>query len=266
MFDSPESFRTWGIDLHNAVNSKLATEYPHLDYPQISMEQYLALWKNKAPCKSSRLVITVATGQYCKQLLKHTRTKFIDYANQYNADYIELTNELCESWQLEKLRVGVFADQYEQTLFLDVDCVVTDKCRDLFEASDGIAVVNDWNILVQNNRWNWIDPEYKSIMRSQNIEPEKEWTRCLNTGVLLCSKTYNPWVKALRPLPQVHCAEQFWVDHHIQDYTELPDTCNWQWWRGKEFWRGLPNAEIIHFANCPRPERLELIKWATQEF
>jgi hypothetical protein len=265
-FESPEAFRLWGIDLHNAVNAKLSLEYTGLDYPQITLEQYRTLWMNESPRKSNRLVITVATGQNAKQLLKHTRPKFAAYAARCDADYIELTNEIYGNWHLEKLRVGVFADQYDQTLFLDVDCFPTSKCRNLFEASDKIAVVNDWDVLVHNKRTDWIDPEYRLVMQSQDIEPEKEWTRCLNTGVVLCSRTFNPWIMPPKPLPGVHCAEQIWVDSRIGEFDALPETCNWQWWRGKDFWRGLPDAEIIHFANCPREERLELVKWATQTF
>jgi hypothetical protein len=251
--------------LHNAVNAKLASKYPNRDYPQVTQEQYRALWLNESPRKSSRLVITVATG-HCKQLLKHTRQRFERYAEKHESDYVELTNEICESWHMEKLRVGVFASQYDQTLFFDADCVVTEKCRNLFEASKGVAIVDDWSALVRNERIDWIDQEYKAVMRSQDVEPQATWERCLNTGVVLCSRESNPWVPATKPFPPVHCAEQFWVDSHIKEFVALPEVCNWQWWRGKDFWRGIPDAEIIHFANCPRPERLELIQWAVEEF
>jgi len=265
--NSEESYAESKRVLHNTVNAKLAAKYPQLDYPQISQEQYRALWMNQAPCKSSRLLITVATGQHCKQLLKHTRQRFKQYAEKHGADYVEITNELCDTWQREKLRVGAFASQYDQTLFFDADCVVTERCRDLFSLTNGVAIVNDWDVLVCNKRTEWVDQEYRLVMRSQDVEPQSsDWDRCLNTGVVLCSRNHNPWVMPVKPLPHVHCAEQFWVDSHIKEYVTLPEICNWQWWRGQDFWRGVSSAEIIHFANCPRLERLELIKWATEAF
>lgn len=265
-FNSPEEFRVWGINLHNAVNAKLAAEHPALYYPQITRSQYDVLWMDKAPKTSDKLVITVATSQQAKKLLRHTRERFISYADDCGADYVELTNELYSSWHLEKLRVGVFAAQYDQTLFLDVDCFPTKKCRNLFKESKGVAVVDDWEVLVRNKVTSWVYPEYKMTMESQGLGVSATWERCLNSGVLLCSREENPWVMPEKPLPGAHCSEQFWVDAQIKSYHQLPQACNWQWWRGKDFWRGLQDAEVIHFANCPQEDRLELMKWATENF
>jgi len=278
-FDSPEEFRLWGIDLHNTVNVKLSSEQPDNYYPQISLEEYNYLWNNTPPRKSSRLVITVATGKY-KKILSYSRNSFQAYATKHGADYIELTNELptkdllsdCpddidynSSWHLNKIRVGSMAAQYDQTLFVDVDCIITDKCRDLFQYP-GTAIVDDWSVLTNKHSTLWIHPEVSMVAKSQGLEPPDYWERCLNTGVVLCSRESNPWVMPKYKLPHNHCGEQFWVDLNIDDFVSLPETCNWQWWRGSDFWRGLPDAEVIHLAGCPSQERLELIKWAAKEY
>lgn len=265
-FESEEAFFESGVRLHNAVNAKLSIEYPERHYPETSMAEAYAVWRGIAPRTRDRLLITVASGIPYKQLLKYSRKRFEEYAKRCDADYLEITNEAFGSWHKNKIRVGHYASQYSQTLFLDADCFPTRKCRNLFEASSGIAVVNDWNTFVRNQVTSWIYPEYEMVMRSQGREPMPSWERCLNSGVLLCSKEHNPWAMPELPLPGVHCAEQFWVDAHITEYTELPEVCNWQWWRGSDFWRGLLNAEVIHFANCPQPERLELMKWAVETF
>ena len=274
------SFRTWCRVLHNAVNQKLSAEYPDNYYPQISEEQYNYLWSSIAPRKSSRLVITVGTGTH-KNILKHSRISFKEYARRHGADYIELTNEVPTAqlvssldspssqynytWHHNKIRVGALAAQYDQTLYLDADCIITDKCRDLFQYP-GIAILDDYPILSRNKILDWIHPEINTVMASQQLPFQSYWERCLNTGVVLCTRENNPWVMPQHPLPMVHCAEQFWVDYNIKDFVSLPDLCNWQWWRGQDFWRGLQHAEIIHFANCPHPTRLELIQWAATEY
>lgn len=280
-YESEESFKESCRKLHNAVNHKLSSVYADKYYPQVSAEEYNYLWNNTPPRKSSRLVITVATGK-SKQILKYTRESFKAYALKHNADYIELTNEIppkdlltddnSESllgnnadWHLNKIRVGSMANQYDQTLFLDADTIITEKCRDLFQYS-GIAIVDDWPVLTNKHSTLWIHPEVSMVAKSQGLEPPDYWERCLNTGVVLCSKDSNPWVMPKYKLPNNHCGEQFWVDLNIDDFVSLPETCNWQWWRGKDFWRGLPNAEVIHLAGCPSQERLELIKWAVKEY
>lgn len=281
-YDSEDSFKESCRRLHNAVNEKLSSTYSDRYYPQVSSEEYNYLWRDTAPRKSPRLVITVATGK-SKQLLKYSRTSFKLYAEKHGADYIELTNEIpakdllraddiSESmlapnttWHFNKIRVGTMAAQYDQTLFLDADSIVTEKCRDLFQYP-GIALVNDWSILCRNKVIEWVYPEYCDVIKSQNLTPLDSWERCLNTGVVVCTNVENPWVMPTKPLPMHHCAEQFWVDSNIKKFTPLPETCNWQWWRGSDFWRGLPSAEIIHFANCPYPSRLELIQWASSTY
>lgn len=265
-FANEQEFFASGVELHNAVNAKLQAEMLEMCYPPVTIQQALSMWRSKAPCTASKLVITVATGQDAKRLLKHTGPRMQAYASQCGADYLEITNDVFLNWHFNKLRVGEFAAQYEQTLFFDADAFPTHKCRNLFAESDAVAVVNDWNTLVRNRVTDWVYPEYRMVMQSQDREACSSWERCLNSGVLLCSREHNPWVMPEKPLPSVHCAEQFWVDANITEYTELDQVCNWQWWRGKDFWRGLPDAEVIHFANCPREDRLELIKWAVEEF
>jgi len=281
-YESEADFKESCRKLHNAVNHKLSSVYADKYYPQVSAEEYNYLWNNTPPRKSSRLVITVATGKY-KQLLRYTRDSFQTYASKHNADYIELTNELPtkdllntpsdlindidynSSWHLNKIRVGSMAAQYDQTLFVDVDCIITDKCRDLFQYP-GTAIVDDWSVLESKHTTEWIHPEVSMVAESQKLPAPDYWERCLNTGVVLCSRESNPWVMPKYKLPHNHCGEQFWVDLNIDDFVSLPETCNWQWWRGKDFWRGLPNAEVIHFAGCPSAERLELMKWAASEY
>lgn len=278
-FSSKETFKESCRRLHNAVNHKLSSTYPDKYYPQVSTEEYQYLWNNTPPRKSPRLVITVATGKY-KKILSYSRNSFQAYATKHGADYIELTNEIptkdllsdivddvnyTTSWHLNKIRVGSMAAQYDQTLFVDVDCIITDKCRDLFQYP-GTAIVDDWSVLESKHTTEWIHPEVSMVAESQKLPAPDYWERCLNTGVVLCTRESNPWVMPKYKLPHNHCGEQFWIDLNIDDFVSLPETCNWQWWRGKDFWRGLPSAEVIHFAGCPSAERLELMKWAASEY
>jgi hypothetical protein len=263
--ESEEAFRESCRMLHNAINTKLQADYPSRYYPQVSREEYDVLWKGIAPRKSNRAIVTVAGGIEYKKQLRISRETFKAYAEKHNADYIEITNEKYRDWKKNKIRTGEIASQYEQTLFLDVDCIITDKCQDLFQYK-GIAIVDDWNTLVRNRRYDWIFPEICCVCQSQKVAEPEYWERALNTGVVLCTNKDNPWVMPTEDLPPMHCSEQVWVDYHINEFVSLPETCNWQWWRGSDFWRGIPKAEIIHFANCSGQERLDLMQWAYEEY
>lgn len=236
----------WKCEIHNLVNAELKK-------PLVELQDALACWYGKAPCRKPRLVITVATGQDYKRLLQLTSPLMKAYAARCQADFLQLTNQTHEMWQHEKFRVHQFVDQYEQILFLDCDCLVTNTCPDLFKLyPTGLALHDDRPHLLEES---WAQTEYNQVMASQGLQNqplEHVW----NTGVVLSDrKSGSAWQPPGAVLPQSHCSEQWLITYQAKllGVAGLPREFNCQWWF-KDFDEKSKHAHIVHFANCPTRE------------
>lgn len=240
-----EHFDNWfpfSVDGHNFVNTKLGK-------PIVSLSDAKACWLKEAPRTQSRLVITVATGDEFQKLLAVTRPTIEAYATKCSADFVALTNTQHSYWHGDKFRVNDFVSQYDQTLFLDADLIVKASCPDLFRLyPDCVAMHDDLNENSRLTDLSWASNELAQVLASQSVS-DYPLTRLLNSGVVLCTREKNPWTPPAQPLPELHCAEQFWVDHQAGDCQILPLEFNLQYWM-KDFWERIPQAHIVHLANC----------------
>lgn len=241
--DNPPRFEDphkWRWEIHNSVNK-------HLGYPAVSLADAKAMWLSVAPRTSPRLVVTVAVGQAFRQLLQVTRPSMEQYAKRCNADFLAITNKRESHWHLEKFRAGPLAEQYDQTLFLDADCIVRETCPDLFAMyPDCIAMHDD---LPHQTNLSWAAPEHRSVLESQGLQ-YVDTKRILNTGVILVGKDVSLWNKPTKPLPSSHCAEQWWIDHQAGEAVRLlPTEFNTQFWMN-DFESRLSTAHIVHLASC----------------
>jgi len=263
-YKSEKDWFEWTVEFHNAVSGELLEQKP-----QIDMDRAYMLWRNRRPDTGrKRAIVTVANGSSYVEILKLTRPLMQAYADLVNADLIDLDNDTEEWGLMEKFRTFHFATQYEQTLFIDADCVVTDKCPDLFEiyANDDIVIHDDWDML---RKTDWLKRERKAISDLSGLQI-KHTHSCLNSGVVLTSKyAADIWSRPSVNIGTSHCAEQIYVAHQIENAVSsgaslslLDPRANWQWWFSQHetgrFEAGLSNAWIIHFANAPR--RLETIR------
>lgn len=262
-FDSPETFFEKSVELHNIVSTEKAKRHK----PAISLEEAYTLFWNRLPastCNYERLIITVATGTEWGELLRTTQLAMKAYAEKCNADFIALTNETEEWWGLEKFRVKHFANHYRQTLFVDADVIIRHSCPNLFEmVPDGqVGIHDDYPYL---NGYDWMEPERQAVATSQGITIPSYKT-CLNSGVVLTSRNNSDiWTRPPLPFPsEHHCAEQFWVEHLVQDHTifKLPTAFNTQHWM-RHYEKLKKSAHILHLANAK--DRLALAKEAIQE-
>jgi len=249
--NNPPRFNDWfaySHELHNSVNTKLHK-------PQQSLDDAKACWLGIAPRTKPRLVITIATGAKFVELLGYTRPLMEAYAARCNADFIALTNQQYDQWQREKFRVYEFAQQYEQTLFLDSDVVIRPDCPDLFSlyASSDVAMHNDLpKNPSTNGQWKWQD-EYYDMLRSQSVKRYEPEDAMWNTGVVLTSKRgASIWKPPEQLLPDHHCSEQFFIQHNCKDFSvaNMDTVFNWQYWF-PDFKDGVDAAKIVHLANCP---------------
>lgn len=239
----------WGVRIHNAIRAKLRVK-------PISLDDAYACWRNKAPRRSNRLIITVATGDSAQAVLAATRPLMESYAQRVGADFLALTNTKYDWWGFEKFRVRYFAQQYDETLFLDSDVIVRPDCPDLFELQESGPAVwmhDDFDYLPQRD---WMQSERTAVMRSEGIEDDRTPTMCLNSGVVLCTRdTAKVWFppRDKSTFPTSHCAEQFWVERNALEMGEvgrLDRRFNCQWWM-PDFETAKEHAWIIHLANCP---------------
>ena len=241
----------WTWHLHNAVNTKL-------DYPKMTWADYVACWHNQAPCKNPRLVITLASGTQCRKMLDLTRPSMEAYATRCNADFLALTNTRFDQWQREKFRIYEFAQQYDETIFLDADCVVRPGVDNLFEICQGydVGMHNDWGKLA----WQWDWPaEYLPVLQSQGldglaeVQQAKQASVVWNSGVVYCTReSAEIWRPPTNRLPDSHCSEQFWVHFQASKFRikSLEAKLNWQYWF-RDFAEGIDQAQIVHLANHP---------------
>jgi hypothetical protein len=262
VYDSPESWFEWTINFHNVVNAKL-------NKPTVSLDRARMLWRHERPATDhQRSIVTVANGTEFVEILKLTRPAMQAYADRVGADLIDLDNDTEDWGPLEKFRTFHFATKYEQTLFVDADCVITDKCPDLFEMYRDADIVahDDWSFLYKTD---WLERERNTVAQRSGLAIEHA-AQCLNSGIVLVNQSAaDVWNKPLVDIGTSHCAEQICLEHQIANaissgatFANLDSRANWQWWFSTHhegrFEAGLNDAWIVHFANAD--SRLERIK------
>jgi hypothetical protein len=261
-YDSPENWFAWTIEYHNAVNTKL-------NKPTVSLDRARMLWRHERPATDrQRAIVTVANGTEFVEILKLTRPAMQAYADRVGADLIDLDNDT-ENWgPMEKFRTFHFARQYEQTLFVDVDAIITDRCPDLFEMYGHADIV----ALDESKRFykrDWLTQERAHVAKLSELKIE-DTERAINSGVVLVNQSAaDIWNRPLVDIGTTHCAEQIYLGHQIEQciasgatFADLDIRANWQWWYSVHepgaFEAGLEDAWIVHFANAPK--RYQTIK------
>lgn len=245
-FSSPKAFFEWSVEAHNHVSAN------HANNPTISLADAYASYWQIAPRQKRRLVITVATGREFNRLLAITRPALEAYARKCDADFVALVNETEPWWGFEKFRVRHFAEQYEQTLFIDADAIPRDDCPDIFEMVPigSVGIHDDWQDLGAYT--DWLIGDRKQVYASQGVTHDVHDALCYNTGVVVCSReTADIWTRPTDDLPRDHTSEQTWVEFLCLRHpvTILPTAMNTQWWMPR-FQEYLPSAHIVHLANC----------------
>ena len=221
--------------------------------------------------RKKRLVITVGVGDEFEEMLKLTGPLMKSYAERCDADFFALT-QLTQHWPLyEKFRIRQWADAYEQTLFIDGDCLVKPCARDLFRMvpSGSVGIHDDIGLNRDNG---WAVRAWDRIMLSQKLYRRmRQPMSILNSGVVLVDRSVSfIWEAPRLPLPGVHEDEQVWIQSTIEDRCvsvfRLERAFNEQWYTQHteagnypERWHKLAcEADIVHFARCPN--RIEEIK------
>lgn len=255
-FSSAKAFFEWGWARHDDV-SRL-----HSKAARISLEEcYLTHWNlyrdveiDSPTPHRDRLIITAGVGSAFEMMASIAMESVDQYAGRVKADVVRLFSRTQGWWGLEKFRVHKFAKQYKQTLFIDADVLIKKNAPDIFSAA-GASMHDD---LPHLKSIEWIEKERLSVLKSQG-DTEKtgvEWL--LNSGVVLCDRdTADVWLPPTSPLPDSHCAEQFWVERNAEllrsrglSVSRLDRRFNCQWWMD-DFADAKEDAWFVHYANSP---------------
>lgn len=212
------------------------------------------------------LIITVACGQEYEDMLKITGPIFKRYAEKYNADYIEITGATQEIGYFEKFRIHPFVKQYNRTLFIDSDVIITDDAPNIFDAvpEDYIGIHCDYESVYNDGAGyghmqtfdNWKLKTAKSFLSQDEMVRYLEISKnkMLNSGVVVCSKKHaDIWRGAYKPCLKNSLIEQFIVEMRIflenYDIFFLDRVWNTQVWMPNNiFFQKNIKKHFIHFS------------------
>lgn len=270
VFDSSDAFFAWTNQAHNEVNARIDENGSH---PPLPLARATEIWSRIAaagpvawfrPVKDTikggrRLVITIATGK-AREWLRVTRGPMEAYAKKCGADFVILQNTTQGWWGLEKFRIHEFAKQYDQTLFLDADVLVTQSADDWWRTTYPVRIHEETNYLPASD---WLQAAWSLVMQCRDEPPvEYMYGRSLNSGVVLCSREgASVWTPPKLPIPITHVSEQINVAANLKhikyQFGFLPTSCNLQVWH-PHFETMLPNAQFVHVSGQDR--KLEQLK------
>jgi hypothetical protein len=183
-------------------------------------------------------------GQHGEDLLAISGPLFRRYAERIGARYHVFRVAESQFPCGEKFRVRGAVEHYDRVIYLDADIVLDPAtCPDLFSivSRETIGTHDDllWSRVNRSPERNaefvdWAQGEHDQVCDSQGI-PRVTVSRMLNSGVLVLSREHAGFFDSPpRPLPKLHCAEQWWCWLNAHRYqfplTLLHETFNYQWW------------------------------------
>jgi hypothetical protein len=184
------------------------------------------------------------------------------YADRVGADLHIIDSDFRPDYPMaNKWRIANFARNYDQTLYVDSDVLITPGSPDIFSAvPEGFAARDERPDY--HYRPNWYSHEVLDLYQSQGVSHEPQ--HCPNGGVLLmtpgtCELYEEPPHK---PYSQLWCTDQHWLSYRLEttdrQVTWLDDRWNWGFIRN-DWWAGLAGAWFIHLnGSRPLSYRLEL--------
>lgn len=225
---------------------------------RISLSTILA---GLAPPTRPYVVTTLAVGPLGQSMHDVSGPVIRQYAERIGADYRPLVHPSHADYPHGfKFALRRVVEQWERTLYLDADVILSADCPDLFkEVPAGAIGIHDDYPHIPNPEW--VDKEYAAINASQ------DWPDCrppmtLNTGVIVCSRGHTSiFDRPTRPIPISGTAEQSVINLNILraglPVYYLPRVLNWQWWIDQAF-RHTQDVKVWHLASCPR--RVDLMR------
>lgn len=222
---------------------------------------------NHIPQKNN-LIITVGCGRDYEKQLDITEPLMRAYAEKCNADFVALRENKFPQWGIgNKYQVHPYLEQYEQTLFVDADLIITDNAPNIFAecSSSKLWVHNEYHVVYEIHPTDdWIQTECDEIAKSQFL-PLINITSMYNAGMFLMPRQFQYIYRVPdHPIPEYWCSEQHLFTLRLL-HSRIPiGYLNENWhlsFLNRRFWEKAPNAYFIH-VNGSRPNsyRLELLQ------
>jgi hypothetical protein len=212
---------------------------------------------------SAQAVVTVAVGRKGHETLAVSRPAMEAAAARWGADFHVVEGDETEFNVGEKMRIKPLVEQYERTLFLDADIIVSPDAPSPFEEfpPGSVYAHDDLPLLFAKGHGNaWLEPEAKEVVESQG-EIHETFRRYWNSGFWLVDREHAEMFRPpTQPYKSHHCAEQHWVNHVLGQLgypvVEIGRKWNWQWWIDPDM-QHTEGVHILHFAgmaNTGTPE------------
>lgn len=251
-FSSAKAFFEWSVTSHNYVSQH------HANKPTISTIEaaglYLAPWITRRP----RAIVTLALGEH-QRVLDITLPLMLEYADRVGAELHVIDSNLRPEYPMaNKWRVANYAANYDQTLYLDSDVLISPNAPDIFAAVPKGFAVRDER---PDYHHDWYSQETSDLYASQGVSHTLQ--HCANGGVMLMTpETLDLYWEPSGTYPQLWCTDQHWLSYRIEtsghEVTWLDDRWNWGFIR-IDWWRGLADAWFVHLnGSRPLSYRLEL--------
>ena len=219
--------------------------------------------KNLPEPKHKRAVLVVAPDNKPQLELEISRPNLRRYAEEFEADYIELTdiersNHPCGN----KYVLTQVSERYEQTLLVDTDIIIMDNAPDIFsEVPVGMwGLVDDLQNLDKASGCGWVILEMQQICDAvgiKNVALTKAWNSGFVVAPTDASKEYYPPVEAV---PFVWCVEQHLHTFNLLQTGRTIDLKE-QWQAGYpwvNFPESIKTAYTIHVNGCHGPHSIRL--------
>jgi hypothetical protein len=213
--------------------------------------------------RSDRAVVTVAAGEYGRELFAVSGPAMKAYADRLGADLVVLDWPGHPDWPMSsKYGVGAVLEHYERIVYLDADVLVPADAPDLFALTpDGKFGAVDESPHVPADAA--VPAEYRWVCRQQGAEPGP-FAPYVNAGVFVCDRSHAPLLAPpSRPIPPLNLAEQHLLNARLKAagcWHPLPRACNWQWWTDPGF-ATAPAGAVLHVSSVPdRAERVRVMR------
>ncbi len=222
-----------------------------------------------------KLVLTIAMGEYYRQMAEVAHPSIRNYAGKLGADFKVITEQKISKttphW--EKFQIFDFLNTYDRILFLDTDLIVRADTPDLF------ALVPESNIGAFNEA-SYSGRDSGAVM-SQIAQAYGQdlvnWDgRYFNTGVMVVSRVHQPLF--VKPVQEI---ESFYEQSYLnlvfaRAHTPMTEL-DWRFNRTVAMDQIIAaprlSAYIIHYAACvaPTPQimfdyiKADIASWQSRE-
>lgn len=207
--------------------------------------------KHLPQTKKQNLVISIATGKAAKKVSNVSRPLLEKYADKCSADLIILDNETQDWWGWEKFRVGAFIPEYDRTLMIDADMLVSEHTPNVFDivprdkvginceqhkqTREEISKRHKLRIKAVKEIFSRRDAD--KILAKDVFEETSKDLMMLNSGFVVFSKEHAHILDpVITPCHKTHFTEQFAIECRVilEDLQYiLPETWNYQMWYPK---------------------------------